>query len=185
MPAQASTRRTLASLGLIPATLAAAAIALAALDAVPGAIQGRPRGTRRFASLAEAAPRLPRGILLPAYFPDSLAWPAARILARTRRPEALALQFDLRDNGRPALLLCQTWSSEPCPATLLTPLDVFHTVETRVGLRPARLNAGRLGAGETWEELTLSWDHRSLTVRWRGRTLDLLRIAGSLREERP
>lgn len=178
-------RRAVLSLATIPVVLLGAAAVLAALDALPRLVLGQPRGTTRFASVDEAARRLPRGMLLPAYFPETLVWPASRILARARPPEALLLSFDDRASGRPALLICQSWSSAACPDALLGPLEEFHEVDTSVDGKPARLIAGRAPDGETWEQIAFAWQGRSVTLRLRGRTLDLLRIAGSLREERP
>lgn len=173
------------SLALVPATLLAATLVLGLLDTLPGLLLGQPRGTRRLASLEEARRQLPRGLLLPAYFPDSLLWPAAGILARTRQPQAVALSFLARGDGREALVLCQTWSPAACPASLLPPLDVFHSVETRVGGQAVQVRAGRSDGRQTWEELSLLRGGRRVTLRLRGRTLDLLRMADSLREERP
>jgi hypothetical protein len=178
------TLRLALSLMLIPATLGATALGLATLDRVPGILLDQPPRTTGFESLEEARRRLPAGVLLPAYFPDSLAWPASRVLGRTRWPEALLLAFDSRETGSAALVMCQSWSSRPCPAGLLPPLEVFHAVDTRVGTRPARLEAGRSTSGEVWEQVELRWAARQVTLRLRGDTLDLLKMAASLREER-
>jgi hypothetical protein len=185
MPVASEAGRVARSLALIPLTLGAAALGLATLDRVPGILLDLPPRTTRFESVDEARRLLPAGLLLPAYFPEALVWPPARVLGRTRWPEALLLAFDSRNTGEAAFLLCQSWSSRRCPASLLTPLDVFHEVETRVGARPARVAAGRAASGEVWEQVELDWDGRQVTLRLRGRTLDLLRVAESLREGRP
>jgi hypothetical protein len=185
MSALSEGRRVAFSLALVPITLGATALGLAGLDRLPGLLIDQPPRTTRLDSLEEARLRLPGGILLPAYFPDDLAWPASRILGRTRFPEALMVAFDSRETGRAALFLCQTWTSRPCPAGLLPPLEVFHEVETRVDSRPARLAAGRSASGEIWEQVELRWGDRQVTLRLHGDTLDLLRMAASLRKERP
>lgn len=184
-PVSCEVGRVVRSLALIPLTLGAAALGLASLDRVPGILLELPPRTMRFENVDEARRLLPAGLLLPAYFPDALAWPPARVLGRTRWPEALLLSFDSRRTGETALLLCQSWSSRRCPASLMGPLEVFHEVETRVGPRPARVAAGWAASGEVWEQVELDWDGRQVTLRLRGRTLDLLRVAESLREGRP
>ena len=185
MPGFAEAGRVARSLALVPITLGVAALGLAALDRVPGILLDQPPRTTRFERLEDARRRLPAGLLLPAYFPDTLVWPPSRILGRTRWPEALLLAFDSRQTRDAAFLLCQSWSSRRCPASLLAPLEVFHEVEARVGARPARVSAGRTASGEAWEQVDLDWNGRVVTLRLRGRTLDLLRIAESLREEHP
>jgi hypothetical protein len=185
MPAAAGAGGVARSLALIPLTLGAAALGLWGLDRVPAILLDQPPRTSRFESLDEARRLLPAGLLLPAYFPETLSWPPAHVLGRTRWPEALLLAFDSRQTHDTALLLCQSWSRQGCPAGLLPPLEVFHEVETRVGPRPARVAAGWAASGEVWEQVELDWDGRQVTLRLRGRTLDLLRVAESLREGRP
>jgi len=185
MQGLAASRRVVFSLALVPITLGATALGLAGLDRLPGLLLDQPPQTTRLQSLEEARRRMPRGILLPAYFPEVLVWPPSRVLGRTRWPETLLLVFDSRQTRSAALVLCQSWSSEGCTPRLLPPLEVFHEVEAQVGARPARLSAGRTASGEVWEQVRLDWDGREVTLRLRGRTLELLRIAESLREARP
>jgi hypothetical protein len=185
MPGPTDIGRLARSLALVPLTLGGATLILAALHRVPGILLDQPPRTTRFESVEEARRLLPAGVLLPAYFPDTLVWPPVRVVGRTRWPEALLLAFDSRQTPNTTLLVCQTWSRQPCPAGLLPPLEVFHEVESRVGGREARVSAGRAPSGELWEQVDLDWQGREVTLRLRGRTLDLLRIAESLREEHP
>jgi hypothetical protein len=158
------------------------AAAVAGLGALPGWLAGEERGVHHVATIEVAERRLGARVILPAVYPERLAWPPAQIrIAGGRRG---SVELTLVDHaGAPALQLLQsTAEGEPIAPALLADRSVKGSQRTSVDSRPATLSSVHVG-GEAWQEL--SWDlrGRSVILRGRGDLDELYRMAGSVHRE--
>jgi hypothetical protein len=171
--------RMLATLLWVAAT---AAIAIGALDALPGWIAGEDRAAHRVRSIDEAERALRARVLVPGVFPARLAWPPAEVRIAGGARGSVALAFEDRD-GAPALVLVQSTEPgvPPSPA-LLGDGTVLSSRRTTVGPRPATLSTVVSG-GRTWSELAWQVDGRALVLRGLGDLDELYRIAHSTHGE--
>lgn len=171
----------IATLAFVVAT---AALILAGLGAVPGWIGGEPRGVRRVASVDEAERSLGAILLVPAYFPDRLTWPAAAVRVAGGRRGSAALTFVDRA-GTPVLELLQsTAGGAPVAGELLAGRTVLDERRTALEDRPATL-ATVLLEGTRWQELAFRVRDRSVILRGRGEPTDLFAIARSIHGRAP
>jgi hypothetical protein len=160
-------------------TLAAAAL-LSALDSLPSLIAGEPRGLGRASTVEEVERALRTRLVLPSYFPSTLAWPPRRIRYRVGRPGAVALTIDDRD-GKPRLLLAETTGPGPIPPQLVPPSEALSRSPVAVG--PLRGILSRVvDDGNMAFEVTFELDGRRVLLRSRGSLDELLRMAKSTRE---
>lgn len=164
--------------------LGATAATLAALDAVPAWILGEPRDVRRVSSQQEAERRLGARLVLPAYFPDTLAWPPRTIRVLGGPRASALLECDGRD-GQPRLVLAQTARPGDVPERLLAPSRPLS--ETSVAMGAAAAEPGALRRvvgpdGEVWQEV--AWRHggRQVLLRLKGSVDQAVRMAKSARE---
>ncbi|WP_176066611.1 hypothetical protein [Anaeromyxobacter diazotrophicus] len=165
--------------GLV-AVVAAAALALAVLDAVPSWVAGDARDVRRARTVDEVQRRLRTRLVLPAYFPARLAWPPQRIRYLAGPPGAVGLWVDAR-GGAPALLLAQTLGRGELPERLVPPAQELDRSPIQVGAAQGRL-ARVVEDGEVRWQLTWEQGGRSLLLRSRGSVEELVRMARSARE---
>jgi hypothetical protein len=170
------------SVAAVVLVLAAAAVTLAALDRLPAWITGRAHGVARVASVTEASRRLRARIVVPAYFPQSLAWPPAEILVVAGPPPAAALEITAREGGRPRLVIAQTGAPGPVAELLIpgTPLDSGSPIKVEGTTGRLRRVIGM--DGEVWWELAWTYRSRSIVMRSRGDLDQLLEMARSARE---
>lgn len=175
------------SLWAVPIVLLSAAAVLRALDEIPLLLTGGSRQFARHPSLEQAEARLRLLLLLPAFFPDDLAWPPTGI-ASAGRPVVVCMSFRSRADGSERMRLCQTaatraeWPSEllPPPSRIL----LQETVPLPQAPESARLVTMRMGDAGIWSQL--EWEHadRRLLLRFRGSRERALRLAASLRRAR-
>jgi hypothetical protein len=175
------------SLWAVPIVLLSAAAVLRALDEVPLLLTGGSREFVRHASLEQAEARLRVMLLLPAFFPDDLAWPPAGI-ASAGRPVVVCMSFRSRGDGSERMRLCQTAATRAdWPGLLLPPPSrvlMQETVALPQAPETARLLTLRMGDAGIWSQL--EWEHaeRRLLLRFRGSRERALRLAASLRRVR-
>jgi hypothetical protein len=168
------------------AVLGATAATLAVLNHVPDLAGTNPRRIRTAASLRAVEARLGQGLLLPSYFPQWLVWPPSSIRFTDGPPTIVAFVLDARDGSGPVLTIVQTFEPDAAiPSRLLPPGTVIESEPARIGLEPARLSHLRLADGSSWRELAWTEQDRRVTFRFRTQTSDVLRMARSLRKERP
>jgi len=164
----------------LAAVVAGAALALSALDALPAWMAGESRDLRRAASVREVEARLRARLVVPAYFPSSLAWPPASLRWVSGPPGAVA--FTVTDRaGHPRLLVAQTVREGEIPAALVPDAQLLDRGVVAVG--PAQGVLSRVVEDGTvlWQ-LTWSWRGRSLLLRSQGSVEELLRMARSAQE---
>jgi hypothetical protein len=173
--------RILAGLAVV---LGATAATLSALDAIPAWILGEPRDVRRVSSLQEAERRLGTRLVLPGYFPDTIAWPARTIRVMGGPRASAMLEFDGRD-GQPRLLVAQTARPGDVPERLLAPSSALSEVAVALGEASAEPGALRRVVGpdgEVWQEVAFRHGGRQVLLRLKGSVDQAVRMAKSARE---
>ncbi|MGC3999162.1 MAG: hypothetical protein QM767_17675 [Anaeromyxobacter sp.] len=158
--------------------VAAAALGLAALGAVPAWLASDLEA-HKVPGLPEAERQLAARIDIPAYFPERLRWPPAEVwVAGGRRGTALLVFDDA--GGRPAVQLLQALRAgdELYPELVGRP-EVLGTRDVTLGGLRARLSELRL-YGAPWRELAWELDGRPYRLRSCGPQEELERMAESL-----
>jgi hypothetical protein len=174
----ASPRRIVQSWLLV---VAAFAVGLKAVDRLPTLLSGMPHGARVYASVEEAERAMGARVWLPAYYPDSLAWPPARVDTWPGPPAMVALHVNARGSSQERLVLVQSFGSPASPPPeLLPPAEVLTTSEVFIGGRAAVVSRAVVPGGEVVHDVR--WDHgdRRIVVRYHGPVEELLLIAASL-----
>ncbi len=174
--------RALATLVLV---MGSAAVALAALDAAPGWLQGEPRGVRRLRSVDEAERRLKARLYLPGFFPDHYRWPPSTVRLVLGDPASVALGFDSSGGGL-ALQLGQTVGGEgPISPLVLPPAEALQRSAVRLGDLEGTLARVVGEDGAVWHEVAWRQGGRSLVLRGKAGVEELLRMARSAHKEGP
>jgi hypothetical protein len=171
--------RTVAGLA---AVLGAAAALLAALDAVPSWIAGEARDVRRVPTVAEAERRLRTRLLLPGYFPDTIAWPPALIRVSAGDPGGASLTFEDRAGGT-HMVLAETARPGRVPERLLPRVTVLNEVATWAGSERLALRRIVGPDGHVWREIAWLQKGRQVVLRSRGSVEEMLRMARTTRDE--
>jgi len=162
------------------------ALLLRLTDHVPAWLRGEPRGVQRYESVDALERDLHTRLLVPAYFPDVLQWPPARVAlsAGDGQPTLIALRD--RTTGEERVLIAQSIRGDfAIPSRLLPPGEVIESRDLDVGGRPARLNSVR-GPDGVWTDLSLVTEGRRVVIRVLGVATppDLLRLVRSLHRRR-
>jgi hypothetical protein len=161
--------------------VAATVLALKAADRLPAWLSGTPPGVRVYSTVGDAERALGTRIWLPAYYPDSLAWPPARVDAWPGPPAAVALRINERGTSREHLVIVQSLgASAPIPAALLPPGEVLTTAEVGVGRARATVVRLVIPGGEVVHDVRWVHGDRRIEIRYHGPVEDLLLIAESL-----
>lgn len=126
-------------------------------------------------------------LVLPAYFPDTIAWPPKSVRsAGGRRPRAAVLTFSTRDDVRPHLLIAQSFrDDDDIPPELMPASTVLEEGPLPDGQVQGQLARLLAADGVTWHQVALKHAGRSLLLRSRGSVAELLHLASSLRREGP
>jgi hypothetical protein len=162
------------------------AVMLTGADRVPALLAGTPHGARVYATVGEAQDAIGARIWVPTSYPDSLAWPPARVDAWPGPPTSVAIHVREREGGRERLVLVQSIGAPaPPPVILLGPAQMLMAVDVTVGSHKATLTRVLAESGHVLHDL--SWDEgtRRLTMRYTGPVEELLAIAASLERRRP
>lgn len=122
-------------------TVAVVVGVLTILNWAPGALE--PGLMKRYPTVDAAASSLGiRKIYVPAYFPESLGWPPAEILAQGIPYQAVVMAFTHAGSGETVLVISQSASRRFAPDATIR----FHTISESIPLelrgRQARLDAG-------------------------------------------
>jgi signal transduction histidine kinase len=116
--------------GGLAAVLVGAALVLSFLDALPAWLAGEARDVRRARTVDEAERRLRARLVVPSYFPDTLAWPPRAVRFTLGVPGAAALHVDGRD-GRPRALIAETVTPGEIPERLVPPAAPLERARRR------------------------------------------------------
>jgi hypothetical protein len=161
----------------------ATAAGLTALDAVPGCIQGVPRGIRRVRSIEEAERRLRTRLALPAYFPDTLRWPPSAVRVVQEATPAAAVAFEGRGGGV-ELWLAQTADGDgPISPLLLPEVTVLSKGTLAIGEAEGTLSRIVGEDGAIWHEIAWRQFGRRLVLRGKGSLDQLIKMARSAHRE--
>ena len=178
-------RGRLAELGAIVVTLTlvlgATAGALRLLDTLPSRLRHEPPGVRRVATVADAEQAVGERIWLPAYFPDTLKWPATSVTVHAGPPPTVTLAFS--GPGDEVVLLMVESTARRLATSLPAPrardmLDVRSVVVDGVEATLSRFVGDD---GRVWHDLAWTRDGRTIVLRSRGPADELLRMAASIR----
>lgn len=183
LPAPSRTRFVL----VLAAVLAFTAGLLRVADHVPGWLLGEPRAVRSYDSVDALERDVRTRLLLPAFFPETLEWPPARV--RLSAGEGRPTRLDFRDarTGRIRVVLCQTISHDaPIPPRLLPPGTVIEERAVDLAGTPAVLTLAGNG-DERWMDLSWVAQQRRVVVRAYPDTdeSELVRLARSVHRGRP
>ena len=91
----------------------------------------------------------------------------------------------IRESGEQALYFLQAAVEAGVPNTLLPRAEQSDVSSLRVSGNAATLATVRLADGGRWRELAWSDGDTRYVIRYRGHDADVLRMARSLRKERP
>jgi hypothetical protein len=174
-------REVLRAAAWLALVLAVTASILAALDAVPAWINGESRDVRLAQNLEDAERRVRARLVLPAYFPDTLAWPPRRIRVLAGQPPAVALELTGRGGGETRLVLAQTVGAGEIPERLLRPAGALDEAPVNVAGAQGRLRRIVGADGQIWREVAWTQGERSVVVRSKGSLEELLRMVRSAR----
>jgi hypothetical protein len=161
--------------------VAAAAVSLRVADAVPRLALGVPRGVRVASTVAELERLTGRRMSVPAYFPDTIEWPPASMLA---------------DNAGSAAIWCRERPSGPVTlvvatapvaggrvgAGVLPDSSELQREDASIGDRSAVLSRVRDADGAIWQQAEWRGSRQIVLIRYRGTLEGLLKIAGSVHE---
>lgn len=184
-PAAAKALELLRALAALALVMGGATAALAALDAAPGWLQGEPRGVRRLSGVDDAERRLKARLYLPAFFPDRYRWPPSSVRLLLGDPASVALGFEAREGGL-ALLLGQTVGGEgPVSPRVLPHAETLQRSAVRLGDGEGTLARVVGEDGAVWHEVAWRQGGRTLVMRGKAGTEELLRMARSAHREGP
>jgi hypothetical protein len=156
---------------------------LGVLGRTPGWLAGEERHVRTVATVDDAARRVGARLYLPAYFPQRLAWPPARVRVAGGRGGSVEATFRSSEDGLPSLVLFQaTVPGEPVSPLLLGKARVLHESRTTIGTTPAVI-ASVLADGANWQQLSWQVGGISIVLRARSAEPEIHRLAHGLRRE--
>jgi len=185
-PSRATMAAAWHTAGTFAAVMLATTATLAALNTLPEWLGNDPFRVRSAASIGAAEARLGQGVWLPAYYPQWLAWPPAGVRYVAGPPSMVGLELRARDTSEPVMHFVQSAAAAvPLPQQLLPPAERSDESAVRVSGHPATLATVRLDDGSRWRELAWSDGDARFVMRYRGHDADVLRMARSLRKERP
>lgn len=160
-------------------TLAVVVGVLKFMNWAPGALE--PGLMSRYQSINDVESTLGiKKIYVPAYFPETIGWPPAAILAQSSPYPAVIMEFARASDGETMLVMTQTASRSFHPEVAIR----FHTISETVPLdlrgRSAQLDAGLCEDRTACSRL--EWDegdvHLMLTME--APSIELIRIAESM-----
>jgi hypothetical protein len=165
--------------------LAAAAVLLRAADWLPTALGAEPRGIRRHETVRDVELKTGQRVWLPVVFPDTLAWPAARIRLVLGEPAVVGLTFADRATRAGDLIVCETLGERGrIPPSLVPDGLVLQTLAVTIAGRPAALTRLSLDDGRIVHDVSWESSDRSIRLRFDGPVDQLLRMAESLERNR-
>jgi hypothetical protein len=169
-------RSTIELVGL----LLVVAMALRAVDELPGMAAGVVRGVRRVDSIAALERRVAHKMAIPAYFPDTLEWPPYELLEFGGTSASMAFRRQ-RTTDR-WMIVAMAVDAVAVAAQLLPPATALQSEATIVRDRPATVERLRDADGNLWYQVTWRSAGASRLVRYRGTLDEVMLIANSLDE---
>jgi len=172
------TRQALHVLSFV-ATMVVVAGLLKVLNWAPGTLE--PGLMARYPSIDAAVSTLGiRKIYVPAYFPETLRWPPAVVLAQSKPYQAVVMEFSRAGDGQTVLVISQAASTLFEPDSAIR----FRTISEEVPLDLLGRKAG-LEAGVCEDRSACSrvqWDEGKVRIvlTMKASSVELIRIAESM-----
>lgn len=155
-------------------------LGLRALDDVPGLVTGLARGVVRVDSLAALEREVSRPSPIPAYFPDTLAWPPATLLVFGR--SSTSMSFRHRQAGTTWLIVAGRAGTGEIAPQVLPPATPLQSESTTVRQLPATVERVLDRDGVAWYQVRWHVSGATRLVRYRGTLDDVMLIANSIDE---
>jgi hypothetical protein len=163
-----------------------AAAVMRALDGVPALLRGEPRTVRRYDTIDAFERDTRTQLLLPFYFPDTLAWPPSAVYWAGGDGRPTSVTFADRASGQTHMIVAQCLDGEcVIPSRLLPPGRELERTTTQVAGSPADVLQRANENGRRWTEVTWRQYGRRVVLRLYGGNEDVLRIARSFRRGPP
>ncbi|MFH1141910.1 MAG: hypothetical protein V1724_09710 [Chloroflexota bacterium] len=160
--------------------VAAIAVALRLLNLVPAHIKAQ-TAVKEYATVEQVEAALGTRVILPAYFPDYLSWPAYRITVQRRPALDIWLHFLSRDGSREALSIRQiVWPEGTPPVAIAEPDEVLQRTSIEVDSARGTLLVGQAADGSNLNQLRWRQGDRYIVVTTVHSLAELLRIASSM-----
>lgn len=161
-------------------TIAAVVLTLVVLNRLPLVLQ---RDTLRpYASLDEARSRLNiRELKVPTYFPQSITWPPARILAQSKPYPALLMVFHRGPDRDPALVISQAASDSFTGDSYITFVRITEKAQYQLKGRRSLLEVGTCSDDEQ-PCSRIAWTEGNMRtiVQMKSSPFETIRIAESM-----
>lgn len=159
--------------------LAVVIVALKALNWVPGALE--PGLMARYPSIGDAVSTLGlRQVYVPAYYPESLGWPPAQILAQSQPYPAVIMEFVHARDRQTALVISEVAGPGFEPKVAIRFRSVGETVPFDLGGRKAQLEAGTCEDGSACSRIRWQEGEVRIVLTMKGPPVELIRIAQSM-----
>ena len=136
---------------------------------------------RKYPSIEAVGAKLGiRDIYVPSYFPATLGWPPAEILAQSKPFEAVVMEFKRPEDGETALIISQSARPEFAPDMKIRFTEVTEKIPYALKGREALLEAGTCNDRSPCSRI--SWDEDGTRIRlaMQSPPLELIRIAESM-----
>jgi hypothetical protein len=160
-------------------TLAVVVGVLKFMNWAPGALE--PGLMSRYQSIDDVQTALGiRKIYVPAYFPETLGWPPAAILAQSKPYPAVVMEFARASDGETMLVIAQAASRSFDPEAAIRFSTVSETVALDLRGRRAQLEAGLCEDRTACSRLEWEEGDLHLTLTMKAPSVELIRIAESM-----
>lgn len=161
------------------AVVVAVVVMLKVLDWIPGALE--PGLMKKYPSVEAAQSSLGiRKIIVPTYFPQTLGWPPAEVLAQSEPFPAVIMTFNQAGSGDPLLVMSEAASPRFEPDVTIRFARIDETVPLDLAGRQATLEAGLCTDHRACSRIRWNEDGMCISLTMKAPSPDLLRIARSM-----
>jgi hypothetical protein len=159
--------------------IAAVIVSLLLLHWLPTALQQDT--LRKYDSIEEVRAKLNmRDLRVPTYFPQSITWPAGRILAQAKPYPAVLMVFNRAGRQEPWLVLSQAASGSFSEDLYITFAEIKEKVPYQLKGRKAVLEVGTGRNGETCSRISWTEGDLKISLIMKSPPFELIRIAESM-----
>ncbi|MGE5174349.1 MAG: hypothetical protein ACM3MD_11045 [Betaproteobacteria bacterium] len=160
-------------------TVAAVLVVLRTLNWLPTMLQKDMMG--RYGSVEEVRSKLNiRDLLVPSYFPQSIAWPPSEILAQAKPYPAVLMIFKAAKEQDVVLVISQAASDTFSAKALIPFVQITRTVPYDLKGRKALLEVGTGKNEEPCSRLSWAENNYKIILTMKSPPFELIRIAESM-----
>ncbi len=154
-------------------------LALVAANWIPGTFDSTLM--REYGSIGEVREKLRiKTLYVPIYFPETISWPPSKVLAQRNPYEAVVMEFEGVEEGRPLLVISQSVSGDFLAFERLRMVEVAEHSTYEFKGRQALLSAGTCNTGRRCSMLSWSEDPYHIRVLMSGDPFGLISVAQSM-----